>query len=90
MAIIRYFFVKGEVPVLFLSDVYRLTDMIEEHMRNNLANIYKLNVMYHLKHKYGLIDFICDSEVDEQVVIPYLSFVVNNVYCKIGFALYYD
>ena len=90
MAIIRYSFVNGEAPIVFLSDVYRLTDIIEEHMRNNLANICKLNVLYHTKHKYGLIDFICDSEVDEQVVIPDLSFLLNDIYCKVRFALYYN
>jgi hypothetical protein len=86
MAIIRFSVLNNDIRILFLSDVERLTDIVEKHMQNNLANIRKLAVFYSPRHKYGIVDFYCDYEVDEYAIIPDISFSFNGEPCRIGFS----
>lgn len=84
MARIR-FYLEGDVCIAFLSDVDRLIDIIDDHMRESLAHIRSLHIFYNHRHAGGIAEYICDTEEDHYAVFEPIRFEFLGVMCTLTF-----
>ncbi len=79
------FFLEGDVRITFLSDVDRLIDIVDDYMRDNLANIRSLRVFYNHSLSEGIVEYLCDTKEDHYAVFDTFRFEFLGTMCSISF-----
>ena len=79
------FFLEGEPHIAFLSDADRLTQIVDDHVRDHLANIRNMTVYYNHYRKMGIVEYSCDTEEDHYAEFPTFSFEFLGHICRITF-----
>lgn len=79
------FFLEGDLNIVFLSDVDRLCGIVDDHVRDHLANIRNMTVFYNHHRKMGIVEYSCDTEEDHYAEIPKVSFEFLGCICTVIF-----
>lgn len=79
------FCLDGDIQTSYLSDIDRIVDIVDDHIREHLANIDSLTIFYNHHRKIGIVEYSCLTPEDNYAVFPRMTFDFFGVLCSVTF-----